>query len=72
MEKAKIARIESAPLVGRRPREAGNNSRLNIHGVHVQLQVTRLTTVEGATASVSVLPAPKKRRRCWARMFPIL
>ncbi len=49
MEKARIARIESAPLVGQRPREAGNNSRLNIHGIDVHLQVMRLTTADGAS-----------------------
>lgn len=49
MENAKIARIESAPLVGARPREAGNNSRLNIHGINVHLQVLRLTTADGAS-----------------------
>lgn len=49
MESARIARIESAPLVGRRPREAGNNSRLNIHGIDVHLQVMRLTTTDGAS-----------------------
>ena len=49
MDKERIARIESAPLVGARPREAGNNSRLNIHGIDVHLQVMRLTTSGGAT-----------------------
>jgi len=49
MEKARIALIESAPLIGRRPREAGNNSRLNIHGIEVHLQVMRLTTADGAS-----------------------
>lgn len=49
MEKALIARIESAPLVGRRPREAGNNSRLSFHGLDVRLQVMRLTTAAGAS-----------------------
>ncbi len=48
MDKTRIDRIESAPLVGRRPREAGNNSRLNIHGIDVQLRVMRLTTTDGA------------------------
>ena len=49
METARITRIESAPLVGQRPREAGNNSRLNIHGIDVHLQVMRLTTADGAS-----------------------
>ena len=49
MENARIARIESAPLVGKRPREAGNNSRLNIHGIDVHMQVLRLSTADGAS-----------------------
>jgi len=49
MENAKIARIESAPLLGKRPREAGNNARLNIHGINVHMRVLRLTTADGAS-----------------------
>lgn len=49
MEKAIIARIESAPLRGRRPRAAGNNARLNFHGIGVELQIMRLTSAHGAT-----------------------
>ena len=49
MDKAKIVRIESAKLVGQRPREAGNNARLSIHGIEVQLQLVRLTTDSGAS-----------------------
>ena len=51
MNSSRIDRIESAPLVGRRPREAGNNARLNIHGIDVHLQVMRLTTTDGASGS---------------------
>lgn len=49
MENDRITRIESAPLVGARPREAGNNARLHIHGIDVHLQVMRLTTNSGAS-----------------------
>ncbi|MCY3832490.1 MAG: mandelate racemase [Chloroflexi bacterium] len=49
MENDPITRIESAPLVGARPREAGNNSRLHIHGIDVHLRVMRLTTNSGAS-----------------------
>ena len=49
MNSSRIDRIESAPLVGRRPRQAGNNARLNIHGIDVHLQVMRLTTTDGAS-----------------------
>ncbi len=44
-----IDRIESAPLVGRRPREAGNNARLSGHGIAVHLQVMRVTSADGAS-----------------------
>ena len=49
MNSSRIDRIESASLVGRRPRQAGNNARLNIHGIEVHLQVLRLTTTDGAS-----------------------
>ena len=49
MDNARIVRIESANLVGRRPREAGNNARLSIHGIEVHLQLVRLTTDSGAS-----------------------
>ena len=49
MENARIARIESATLLGMRPREAGNNARLNIHGIEVHFKVLRLTSSDGAS-----------------------
>ncbi len=49
MDGNRIAKIEAAKLVGRRPREAGNNARLTIHGIEVHLQILRLTTAEGAS-----------------------
>ena len=49
MAEARIDRIESAPLVGTRPRAAGNNARLNMHGTAVELRVMRLTTSDGAS-----------------------
>ena len=49
MNSSRIDRIESAPLVGRRPRQAGNNARLNIHGIDVHLRVMRVTTTDGAS-----------------------
>ena len=49
MGEPKIDRIESAPLMGRRPRAAGNNARLNMHGIEVELRVLRLTTSDGAS-----------------------
>ncbi len=47
MGNARIARVESATLVGARPREAGNNSRLNIHGIDVMVPLARLTADDG-------------------------
>jgi len=49
MENARIVRVERATLTGARPREAGNNARLNIHGIDVTVPLARLTTNEGAT-----------------------
>ena len=49
MENATIVRVEQATLTGVRPREAGNNARLNIHGIDVTAPLARLTTDEGAT-----------------------
>ena len=49
MEDAKIVRVERATLIGARPREAGNNARLNIHGIDVAVPLARLTTDTGAS-----------------------
>ena len=49
MENARIVRVERATLMGARPREAGNNARLNIHGIDVSVPLARLTTDDGAT-----------------------
>jgi L-alanine-DL-glutamate epimerase-like enolase superfamily enzyme len=44
-----IDRIEMAVLEGKRPRPAGSNARLGIHGDTVRLPLVRLTTAAGAT-----------------------
>lgn len=49
MDNSKIARIECVPLIGTRPREAGCNSRLQVHGLHVRPPIARITTDDGAT-----------------------
>ncbi len=49
MNNVKIDRIECVSLIGTRPREAGCNSRLQVHGLHVRPSITRLTTNDGAT-----------------------
>ena len=49
MDNSKIDRIECVPLIGTRPREAGCNSRLQVHGLHVRPPIARITTDDGAT-----------------------
>lgn len=46
---SRIASIEWARLVGRRPRMAGCNARLAVHGIEVRPPIARITTSEGAT-----------------------
>ncbi len=48
MTNAGIDRIEYGTLVGRRPRLAGNNSRIPVHGLEVEVPLIRLTTADGA------------------------
>ena len=49
MENTRIVRVERATLDGARPREAGNNARLNIHGIDVTVPIARVTTDDGAS-----------------------
>ncbi|MDE2747981.1 MAG: mandelate racemase [Chloroflexota bacterium] len=49
MENAIIDRIECATLIGRRPRLAGHNSRIPVHGLEVELPLIRLRTADGAS-----------------------
>lgn len=49
MENSRIDRIEYGMLVGVRPRLAGNNSRIPVHGLEVELPLIRLTTADGAS-----------------------
>ena len=49
MNNSKIDRIECVALIGTRPREAGCNSRLQVHGLHVRPSIARITTDDGAT-----------------------
>ena len=44
-----ITRIEWAPLVGERPRLAGSNARLGVHGRAVTCPLARVTTADGAS-----------------------
>ena len=43
-----ITRIEWAPLTGERPRLAGSNARLGVHGKSVTCPIARVTTSDGA------------------------
>ena len=49
MSNSRIAKIEAGTLVGRRPREAGGNSRMFIHGWEVRVPLLRLSTEGGAS-----------------------
>ena len=49
MKNARIDRIEYGTLTGKRPRLAGNNSRIPVHGLEVNLPLIRLTTDDGAS-----------------------
>ena len=49
MENAGIDRIEHATLIGRRPRQAGCNSRIPLHGSEVAVPLVRLTTDDGVS-----------------------
>lgn len=44
-----ITRIEWAPLTGERPRSAGANARLGVHGKTVTCPIARVTTSDGAS-----------------------
>lgn len=49
MENSRIDRTEYGTLIGVRPRLAGNNSRIPVHGLEVELPLIRLTTADGAS-----------------------
>ena len=62
MKHDRIIRIEAATLMGKRPRVAGCNSRIPVHGIDVAVPLVRLTTVDGAVgfgpSSLSAADAP--------------
>ncbi len=49
MDGSRVRSIEWGTLVGRRPRTAGCNSRIALHGQEVQVQLARITTDDGST-----------------------
>ncbi|MEZ4861802.1 MAG: enolase C-terminal domain-like protein [Caldilineaceae bacterium] len=49
MSNPHIIQIEYGTLVGQRPREAGCNARLAVHGLNVNVPLARITTDDGAT-----------------------
>lgn len=49
MNSSRIAAIEWGTLVGQRPRQAGCNSRIAVHGVDVQVPLARITTTDGTS-----------------------
>ena len=48
MNNSSVATVEWATLTGERPRAAGCNARLGVHGRSVQLPIVRITTTDGA------------------------
>lgn len=60
MDGERIERVETARLVGRRPRLAGSNARLSIHGIEAKIQVTRLTIADGASGFGICFAGPEK------------
>ena len=49
MDNNRIVRIEAATLTGRRPRMAGCNARIPVHGIDLAVPIVRLTTDDGAS-----------------------
>lgn len=49
MNSSRIESIEWGTLVGQRPRTAGCNSRIALHGQEVRVQLARITTDDGST-----------------------
>ena len=49
MNSTRIAAIEWGTLVGHRPREAGCNSRIAVHGQDVQVPLARITAADGSS-----------------------
>ena len=49
MPKTRISAVEWAELEGRRPRLAGCNARLGVHGQSVRVPLARITTDDGAS-----------------------
>ena len=47
MQNNRITSIESATLTGKRPRPAGHNARLAIHGIDVRVPIIKITTEDG-------------------------
>ncbi len=48
MHEQRIVKIEAATLTGRRPRMAGCNARIPVHGIEVAVPVVRVATADGA------------------------
>jgi L-alanine-DL-glutamate epimerase-like enolase superfamily enzyme len=49
MESTVITRVDAVTLEGKRPRAAGSNARLGVHGDIARLPLVRLTTTDGVT-----------------------
>ncbi len=60
MTSAAISAIEWGTLVGQRPRQAGCNSRLAVHGNDVQVPLARITASDGTSAFGACRPITQK------------
>ena len=60
VQRPHIRTVEWAPLVGRRPRSAGSNARLDAHGTSVRVPILRLTADDGSTG-FGACHAPRER-----------
>lgn len=60
MDNTRIVGIEWGRLVGKRPRSAGANARLGVHGDTIHLPIVRLTSADGATGFGACHAGPER------------
>ncbi len=65
MNSATISAIEWGTLVGQRPRQAGCNSRLAVHGNDVQVPLARITTTDGTSGFGACRPLGQKEAHAY-------
>src|SRR5687768_1902230 len=68
-DSTRIVKIEYARLEGTRPRAAGVNSRIGVHGVAVRPPIVRLTAADGSTGfGISRISQEAAQRLVGARL----